>query len=226
MSIRAYAASGPGQKLAPFEYDPAPLGPADIEVSISHCGICHTDVHLIENDWGMSQFPLVPGHEIVGTVTAIGRDVPHLREGNRVGVGYQSGSCGHCEYCDRCMENLCQSMEGTCVNGHGGYAEKIRVHNRFAMPIPEGLRSESAAPMLCGGITVFRPFHVFDVRPGMRVGVVGIGGLGHFALQFANALGDRSDGVFDFTREGGGSAKAWCACIREFPRARTIAKGR
>lgn len=189
MPIRAYAAYGPGKALEPFEYEAGPLGPEEIEVLISHCGICHTDLHLIDNDWGISQYPLVPGHEIVGTVTARGSDVPHLRDGERVGVGYQCGSCGTCEYCQFCVENLCAKLEGTCVNGYGGYAEAIRVHSRFAMPVPEGLTSEIAAPMLCGGITVYHPFHAFDVRPGMRVGVVGIGGLGHFALQFGRALG-------------------------------------
>jgi uncharacterized zinc-type alcohol dehydrogenase-like protein len=189
MSIHAYAASGPGQELTSFEYEPAPLGPQDIELAVSHCGICHTDLHLLQNDWGFSQFPLVPGHEVVGTVTATGREVRHLREGQRVGVGYQSGSCGQCEYCTEQMENLCVQMTGTCVNGYGGYADALRVNSRFAMPIPDGLAADVAAPMMCGGITVYTPFRVFDVRPGMRVGVVGIGGLGHLALQFARALG-------------------------------------
>jgi alcohol/geraniol dehydrogenase (NADP+) len=189
MSIRAYAALGPGEDLTAFEYDPAPLGPQDIELAISHCGICHTDVHLIQNDWGFSQFPLVPGHEIVGTVTAIGREVRRLSEGQRVGVGYESGSCGQCEFCTQDAEHLCLEMKGTCVNGYGGFADRLRVKARFAMPIPDGLAAEIAAPMLCGGITVYTPFHVFDVRAGMRVGVVGIGGLGHLALQFARSLG-------------------------------------
>ncbi len=189
MAIRAYAAEAPGAALAPFEYEPAPIGPNGVEIKISHCGICHTDVHLIQNDFGISQFPLVPGHEIVGTVSAAGREVKHLREGQRVGVGYQSGSCGDCEFCSNDLQNLCTQMTGVCVNGYGGYAEAVRVDSRLAVPIPESMTSEAAAPMLCGGITVYTPFHAFGVRPGMRVGVVGIGGLGHIALQFARALG-------------------------------------
>src|SRR3954451_13836113 len=189
MSFHAYAADSAGKNLEPFEYEPEPLGPSDVEVAVTHCGICHTDLHLLNNDWGFTAFPFVPGHEVVGTVVAKGHNVHHLREGQRVGIGYQSGSCGHCEYCSHDMENLCLGMLGTCVNGYGGYSDGLRVHSRFAVPLPEKLSPESAAPLMCGGITVFTPFRVFDVRPGMGVGVIGIGGLGHLALQFASTLG-------------------------------------
>lgn len=122
-------------------------------------------------------------------MTAAGKAVRGLREGQRVGVGYQSGSCGACEFCTSEMENLCTQMLGTCVNGYGGYADRIRLDGRFAVPIPDGLEAATAAPMMCGGITVFTLFFAFDVKRGMRVGVVGIGGLGHLALQFARAPG-------------------------------------
>ena len=190
MKIQAYAALGPGATLEPFEYEPSPLAlePTQVEVAISHCGVCHTDLHLINNDWGITQYPIVPGHEIIGGVTKVGAAVKNLREGQRVGVGWESGSCGDCECCVHGEENLCLAWRGTCTHGYGGYAAAIRVDSRFAVPIPESLASEPAAPLLCGGITVYSPL-AQDVRPSMRVGIIGIGGLGHLAVQYARAFG-------------------------------------
>src|ERR1035437_7094753 len=188
MKIQAYAASGAGKPLEPFEYEPAPLEPVQVEIAISHCGVCHTDLHLLNNDWGFTQYPMVPGHEIAGTITQVGRDVRSLKEGQRVGVGWESGSCGECEYCLRGEENVCLGWKGTCTHGYGGYASAIRVDSRVVGPIPDGLASESAAPLLCGGITVYAPL-AQDARSAMRVGVVGVGGLGHLALQYARAMG-------------------------------------
>jgi uncharacterized zinc-type alcohol dehydrogenase-like protein len=131
---------------------------------------------------------MVPGHEIVGTVTACGAEVGHLESGQRVGVGWQRGACLGCDACGRGEENLCAAHVATCVDNHGGFADRIRVDGRFAFPVPEGLSSESAAPLLCGGITVYSPLRRWT-RPSTRVGVVGIGGLGHLALQFARAMG-------------------------------------
>jgi len=190
MKIQAYAAHGPGMALEPFEYEPQPpqLQPAQVEIAISHCGICHSDLHLLANDWGFTQYPLVPGHEIVGTVTRLGSAVKSFREGQRVGVGWEAGSCGECDYCLHGDENLCAHWRGTCTHGYGGYASAIRVDSRFVFPIPESLDSECAAPLLCGGATVYSPL-AQNVRPAMRVGVVGLGGLGHLAVQFAHAFG-------------------------------------
>jgi alcohol/geraniol dehydrogenase (NADP+) len=188
MAVRAYAAHRKQGRLEPWSYEPAPLGPHDVEIRISHCGICHSDVHLVDGDWGAGSYPMVPGHEIVGEVAALGSEVGHLETGDRVGVGWQRGSCLSCEACVRGEENLCASEEATCVGHHGGFAEAIRVDGRFAFPIPESLPSAAAAPLLCGGITVYSPLRRW-VRPSMRVGVVGIGGLGHLALQFARAMG-------------------------------------
>jgi uncharacterized zinc-type alcohol dehydrogenase-like protein len=131
---------------------------------------------------------MVPGHEIVGTVAAAGPAVRQLAVGQRVGVGWQCGACLECEWCVSGQENLCAHEEATCVERPGGFAERIRVDGRFAFPIPDALRSEHAAPLLCGGVTVYAPLARF-VRPSLRVGVVGIGGLGHLALQFARAMG-------------------------------------
>ncbi|MFW7379226.1 MAG: NAD(P)-dependent alcohol dehydrogenase [Oligoflexus sp.] len=189
MTIQAYAAEQAGKKLVSYAYEEKPLGPYEIDVKVSHCGICHSDLHLIDNDWQISQYPLVPGHEIVGTVQAAGQLIQHFQRGQRVGIGWQRTACMQCEYCMRGDENLCLENQGTCVGHHGGFAERIIADGRFAFAIPESLSSENAAPLLCGGITVYAPLKSFDIRANMRVGVIGIGGLGHLALQFSRAFG-------------------------------------
>ena len=187
--IQGLAAHAAGAELLPFRYDPGELGAQEVEIQISHCGVCHSDLHLIANDWGISQFPLIPGHEIVGTVAAVGAAVQSMEVGQRVGVGWQSNSCGLCEWCSQGLENLCAQLEATCVRRHGGYAQAVRVNARFAIPIPDVIPSESAAPLLCGGVTVYNPLRSHGINPASRVGVVGIGGLGHLALQFARVFG-------------------------------------
>jgi len=178
-----------GAELLPYKYDAGELGEHDVEVKISHCGVCHSDVHLIDNDWGVSKYPFIPGHEIVGTVTAVGSNVRSRKPGERVGIGWQADSCGICEWCRQGDEQLCALAEPTCVGRNGGYADLIRVNSRFAIPVPDALESENVAPLLCGGITVYSPLRNYGVRPASRVGVIGIGGLGHMGLQFANAFG-------------------------------------
>jgi uncharacterized zinc-type alcohol dehydrogenase-like protein len=187
--IHGLAAHAAGAELLPFRYDPGELKPQEVEIRISHCGVCHSDLHLISNDWGISQYPFIPGHEIIGTIAAVGSEVQTLKIGQRVGAGWQSNSCGLCEWCSQGLENLCQASEATCVRRHGGYADKVRVNARFAIPIPDAIDSEHAAPLLCGGITVYNPMRSHNVNPSSRVGIVGIGGLGHIALQFARVFG-------------------------------------
>jgi alcohol/geraniol dehydrogenase (NADP+) len=187
--IHGFATHAAGAELLAYKYDPGELQPNDVEIKISHCGICHSDIHLIDNDWGISQYPFIPGHEIIGAVSKTGAAVTDLKVGDRVGVGWQANSCGHCEWCRKGMENLCPQNQGVCVRRHGGYADAVRVNSRFAIPIPEALESEHAAPLLCGGITVYNPIRQHGVNPTSRVGVIGIGGLGHMALQFARAFG-------------------------------------
>ena len=189
MTIQSYAAKKPKGHLEKFDYDPQTLGPKDIEVQISHCGICHSDIHLIDDDWGLSQYPLVPGHEIVGNIIQVGPEVTSLQKGQRVGIGWQRSACLECEFCVRGDENLCAKAEATCVGHFGGFAQCIRTDSRFAFPIPETLESENAAPLMCAGITVYSPLRAFNVLPHMRVGVIGVGGLGHLAVQFARAYG-------------------------------------
>jgi alcohol/geraniol dehydrogenase (NADP+) len=187
--IRGFAAHAAGAELVPYKYESGDLEPDEVEIKISHCGICHSDIHLINNDWNLSKFPFIPGHEIIGTVTAAGSAVKLLKTGQRVGVGWQADSCGICEWCRQGKENLCASMQGTCVQRNGGYADGIRVKARFAVPVPDGLDSETAAPLLCGGITVYNPIRSQGVNPSSRVGIIGIGGLGHMAIQFARVFG-------------------------------------
>ena len=187
--IQGLAVHAAGAELLPFRYDPGELGIQEVEIGITHCGICHSDLHLISNDWGMSQYPFIPGHEIIGSVTAVGSQVRSLKTGQRVGLGWQSNSCGVCEWCTQGLENLCPSSEATCVHRHGGYASRVRANSRFVVPIPDALASEQAAPLLCGGITVYNPMRDNGINPTSRVGVVGIGGLGHLAIQFARVFG-------------------------------------
>lgn len=189
MTIHGHAAYGAKQPLKPYAYEPGELGPFDVEVRIDYCGICHSDIHLIDDDWAMSRYPFIPGHEIIGAVTAAGKDVTRFQMNQRVGIGWQAGSCMQCEWCIRGEEHLCPKSLATCVGRNGGFAELVRVDSRFAFEIPEALDSASAAPLLCGGTTVYSPMRRLGVQPWFKVGVVGIGGLGHMAIKFARAFG-------------------------------------
>ncbi|MFT7222803.1 MAG: putative zinc-type alcohol dehydrogenase-like protein [Cellvibrionaceae bacterium] len=187
--INAYAVSKPGGKLEPYQYDPGPLAETDVEIAVEHCGICHSDLSMINNDWGMSEYPLVPGHEVVGTVAALGEKVTQLKIGQHVGLGWHSQYCMTCHQCMSGDHNLCQSAVGTIIGHHGGFADKVRASASSVVPLVEGLDPASAGPLFCGGITVFNPLVQFDVSPTAKVGVIGIGGLGHLALQFLQAWG-------------------------------------
>ena len=187
--IKAYAATEPGGELKPFEYDPGPLGDHDVEIDVEYCGICHSDLSMLNNEWGITQFPFVPGHEVAGKVSAVGKHVAKLNIGDRVGLGWHAGYCNECQTCLEGDHNLCSSAQGTIVGRHGGFADKVRAQASSVVALPQGLDSEKAGPLFCGGITVYNPMVQFDVKPTARVGVVGIGGLGHMALQFLNAWG-------------------------------------
>lgn len=189
MPVHCFAAHKAKARLKPFSYAQKRLGSNDVRIRVTHCGICHSDIHLIDNDWGISSYPLVPGHEVVGDVTEAGSRATHLKIGTRVGVGWQAGSCMKCEWCKGGNENLCTDSRAVCLGNYGGYGEEIRVDGRFVFPIPADLCSKGVAPLLCGGATVFSPLHRFEVGRGMKVGVLGIGGLGHLAVRFARAMG-------------------------------------
>ena len=199
MTIKAYAAHEPKGRLEPFTYDPGDLGPDQVEIAVTHCGICHSDLSMLNNDWGMSEYPLVPGHEAIGTIAAKGENVGHLDLGQTVGLGWFSSSCMTCHQCMGGDHNLCASNESTIVGRHGGFTDKVRCNAEWAIPLPDGVDAKKAGPLFCGGITVFNPIVQFGVQPTHRVGVVGIGGLGHLALQFLNAWGCE---VIAFTSTG------------------------
>ena len=187
--IHAYAARAASKPLEPFEYSPSELKDDDVEIGIECCGLCYSDVHVIDDDWKVSKYPLVPGHEIVGKIIRKGKNVHLLKLGDRVGVGWQCGACLACEFCMRGDETVCNEKIRTCVDRYGGFADKIVVDSRFAYPIPENLSSQTAAPLLCAGITVYSPFRIYNIQAPQAVAIIGIGGLGHLALQFARAFG-------------------------------------
>jgi len=181
---RAYAAKSADGPLEVVDIDLGTLGPDQVEIDVTACGLCHSDLSMARNHWQFTEYPIVPGHEVVGTIAAKGDHVNHLEVGQTVGLGWFSGSC---MYCDQCMSgdhNHCRSVESTIIGRPGGFAEKVRCHGAWAVPIPDGVDAKKAGPLFCGGLTVFNPIVEFDVTPTDRVGVVGIGGLGHLALQF------------------------------------------
>ncbi len=187
--IKAYAASETGGQLQPFEYDPGELQPQDVEIDVHYCGICHSDLSVLDNAWGMTQYPLVPGHEVVGKIARVGAQVKQLQVGQIVGLGWHAGYCNECSPCKSGDQNLCANAQATIIGHHGGFADKVRAAANSVIPIPDGIELESAGPLFCGGITVFNPLVQFAVKPTARAAVIGIGGLGHLALQFLNAWG-------------------------------------
>ncbi|MCB1230838.1 MAG: NAD(P)-dependent alcohol dehydrogenase [Verrucomicrobiae bacterium] len=189
MNIRAYAASAAREPLSLIDFDPGELGSDEVEIDVAYCGLCHSDLSMWGNDWMQSRYPFVPGHEVVGTLAAKGESVTHLELGQKVGLGWYSRSCGVCDECLSGNHNLCSHVGQTIVGRHGGFAEKVRAQALWATPLPEALDIASAGPLFCGGITVFNPILECGVLPTDRVGVVGIGGLGHMALQFLNKWG-------------------------------------
>ena len=187
--IRAYATTGQGKPLQPFEFDPGPLGDEQVEIKVSHCGICHSDLSILDNEWGFSTYPLVAGHEVAGTVVAAGPQVKRVKVGDRVGLGWFSHSCMSCPQCLAGDHNLCSTVQATMIGRFGGFADRVRCDWLWATPLPDAIADVSAGPLFCGGITVFNPIIQCGVQPTQRVGVVGIGGLGHLALQFLNKWG-------------------------------------
>jgi alcohol/geraniol dehydrogenase (NADP+) len=187
--VKAFAARSAGLTLEAYEYEPGALPSGSVEVRVEYCGVCHSDLSMLKNDWGMSQYPLVAGHEVVGRVEAVGEGVTTIQVGQRVGIGWYSGNCQHCAVCRGGDQNLCAQVEGLIVGRAGGFADRVRCQELWAIPLPESLDPATAGPLFCGGITVFNPLVQCDVRPTDRVGVIGIGGLGHLAVQFLRKWG-------------------------------------
>ncbi|XP_029127731.1 probable mannitol dehydrogenase [Cajanus cajan] len=172
-------------------------GEKDVAFKIQYCGICHSDLHMLKNEWGNSAYPIVPGHEIAGVVTEVGSKVQKFKVGDKVGVGCMVGSCGSCQSCADDLENYCPKMiltysakykDGTIT--YGGYSDSMVADEHFVVRIPDGIPLDAAAPLLCAGITVYSPLKYYGLdKPGQHLGVVGLGGLGHMAVKFAKALG-------------------------------------
>lgn len=187
--IKAYAAFELKGELKPFEYDPGELKPLEVEIDVHYCGICHSDLSVIDSEWGKSSYPVVAGHEVVGKISQVGSHVRDLTVGRIVGLGWHAGYCNQCSLCHAGDHNLCANAQATIVGHYGGFADKVRAASNSVVPIPDGIDLESAGPLFCGGSTVFNPLLQFDIKPTDKVAVIGIGGLGHMALKFLNAWG-------------------------------------
>ena len=198
MKTTGFAATDADAPLAPFVFERRAPRPNDVVMEVLYCGICHTDLHQARNDWGWSQYPIVPGHEIVGRVVEIGDAVARHKIGDAVAVGCMVDSCQHCDQCRKGEEQLCREGNTQTYNGkdritgertYGGYSKRLVVREEFALRVPEGLDLSRAAPLLCAGVTTYSPLRTWNIGPGSRVGVIGLGGLGHMAVKLAAALG-------------------------------------
>ncbi|MCG6118100.1 MAG: NAD(P)-dependent alcohol dehydrogenase [Aquimonas sp.] len=194
----AYAAPSAKAPLAPFSLERRAPGPKDVLIEITHCGVCHSDLHQAREDWGPALFPMVPGHEIVGHVTAVGAEVSQYKIGDRVGVGCMVDSCRTCSQCDAGEEQFCERGFSGTYNGYeqdgrtmtfGGYSQRITVDEAFVVRVPDAMPLDRAAPLLCAGITTYSPLKRFGAGPGKRVAVMGLGGLGHVGVRIARAMG-------------------------------------
>jgi alcohol dehydrogenase (NADP+) len=197
MRVNAYAAPAAGQPLAPLVIERREVGSNDVLIQIEYAGICHSDIHTVNGDWGPQPFPVVPGHEIVGLVTQVGADVTRHQVGDRVGVGCMVGSCGECTNCRGGDEQYClKGMVGTYAAAdrdgtttQGGYSTHVVVDSDYVLSVPDGIDPAAAAPLLCAGITTYAPLRHWNAGPGKKVAIVGLGGLGHMGVKIAHALG-------------------------------------
>ena len=198
MRTLGYAAQSAAAPLAPFTFERRALRPNDVAMEILYCGVCHTDLHQARNDWGWSRYPIVPGHEIVGRVTEVGGEVTRHKVGDAVAVGCMVDSCQQCDQCRKGLEQLCRKGNTqtyndrdriTCEPTYGGYSKRLVAREEFTLRVPVGLDLSKTAPLLCAGITTYSPLRAWNVGPGSRVGVVGLGGLGHMAVKLAAAIG-------------------------------------
>ena len=196
--VKGYAAQSAHSPIIPFSFTRRDPGPHDVQIDILYCGVCHSDLHQARNDWGNSLYPMVPGHEIVGRVVSVGAHVATLKVGDFAGVGCMVDSCRHCAPCEAGLEQYCVEGATWTYNMHergsdrltfGGYSEQIVVDERFVVKVPAHMDLKAVAPLLCAGITTYSPLHHWKVGKGQKVGVVGLGGLGHMGVKFASALG-------------------------------------
>lgn len=209
MKIHAMAAMKQGGRLAPWDYPCPPLGPFECLVKVHACGLCYSDVHMIENDWQMSRYPLVPGHEVVGEIVEVGAQVSPMKPRDRVGIGWQRSACLNCHLCLSGREHLCAQSQGLISDGYGGFADHVVVDSRFCFLLSDSLQPDWTGPLLCGGITVYSALRSAGMTSGQDIGVIGLGGLGHLAVAFAAKLGNSvtlfssSEGKMDYARQLG-----------------------
>jgi alcohol dehydrogenase (NADP+) len=200
-SISSYAALSATSPLVPHQITRRSVGPKDVQIAIEYCGVCHTDIHQVRNDWAGSSYPIVPGHEIVGKITALGSEVRKLKVGQQVAVGCFVDSCHTCSSCKDDLEQYCLNGFTATYNSatkdpggmtYGGYSKNIVVDEHFVLTVPEGLDPAGAAPLLCAGITTYSPLMHWGVKPGMTVGIIGLGGLGHMGVKLSHAMGAKT----------------------------------
>lgn len=199
IQTKAYGVRTEKEPLKPLDITRREVGANDIMVGISHCGVCHSDIHTARNEWGGSKYPVVPGHEIIGRVAQVGKNVTNYKQGDLVGVGCMVDSCQECEQCKHNLEQFCEKGATFTYNSadkqlegqrtYGGYSKEIVVDKEFILRIPENIDAAAAAPLLCAGITTWSPLRHWKVKKGDKVGVIGLGGLGHMGVKFAHALG-------------------------------------
>lgn len=207
-SIHAWVVDSVKGKLTRQQIETGPLGSEEVEVAVEHCGLCHSDLSVLNNDWGMTQFPAVLGHEVIGRVVEVGSAAKGLKVGQHVGIGWNASSCLSCRQCKSGNHHLCATAAPTIIGHRGGFADRVRAHWMWTIPLPETLNAVESGPLLCGGITVFNPL-VMYAKPTSRVGIVGIGGLGHMGVKFAAAYGcevtafTSSESKFDEARSFG-----------------------
>ncbi len=196
--VKAYGAQSSDADLKALNIERREITSDDVKIEIEYCGVCHSDIHQVRNDWKNSKYPVVPGHEIIGRVTQIGKNVSNLKKGDLVGVGCMVDSCQECDSCKEDLEQFCENGATLTYNskdkhlgGHtfGGYSEQIVVDKEFVLRVPENIDAKAAAPLLCAGITTYSPLRHWNVKNGDKVGVIGLGGLGHMGVKFAHALG-------------------------------------
>ena len=209
--IKAYSASASKARVLPTEIERRPVGTNDVQIAIEHCGVCHTDIHFVNNDWGMTHYPVVPGHEIVGRVTEVGPAVSNFQVGDRAAIGCLVDSCGVCSNCEKGLEQYCLNGFTATYNSetqdpggftYGGYSQSIVAKESFVLKVPDTLNGPGIAPLLCAGITTYSPLKNWKIGPESKVGVIGLGGLGHMGVKFSHALGAHTTMITSSEQKG------------------------
>ena len=209
--FKAYSASASKARVLPTEIERRPVGTNDVQIAIENCGVCHTDIHFVNNDWGMTHYPVVPGHEIVGRVTEVGSAVSNFQVGDRAAIGCLVDSCGVCSNCEKGLEQYCLNGFTATYNSetqdpggftYGGYSQSIVAKESFVLKVPDSLNGPGIAPLLCAGITTYSPLKNWKIGPESKVGVIGLGGLGHMGVKFSHALGAHTTMITSSEQKG------------------------